>query len=92
MNEFANRTEYPTIAFKASTQQSTKLGHAKINMKVGSSQLFIETPKIDLYMYIYDIYDFCLYELRLKPNIFLLYVLYIDFLCFCGFMHTIVIN
>lgn len=27
------RNEYPTIAFKASTQQTTKLGHAKINMK-----------------------------------------------------------
>merc|ERR1719187_1869127 len=27
------RNEYPTIAFKASTQQSTKLGQAKINMK-----------------------------------------------------------
>jgi len=27
------RNEYPTIAFKASTQQSTKLGHAKIKMK-----------------------------------------------------------
>lgn len=33
------RTEYPTIAFKASTQQSTKLGHAKINMKQIEQQL-----------------------------------------------------
>jgi len=37
------RNEYPTIAFKASTQQTSRLGHAKMNLKQ-SSQL-ISTSK-----------------------------------------------